>query len=143
MQAMSDISKSNFAPLSPEIFAEKFSRWLTTYAPQGFIAWGGATYWVIGNCKNILTERQDEVGVNVIRLIANTTPSYFWYTKGKSVAQRATDADVIDSENDDPVYHLVYTPWDWLLNRYGDDEMFPLDYEQLETITNNERSSLV
>ena len=126
-----------------KFFAEKFTRWLTTYAPQGFIAWGGATYWVIGNCKNILTERQDKVGVNVIRLSANTAPSYYWYTKGRSVAQKAADADVSDSDDDDPVYHLVYTPWDWLLNGYGDDEMFPLDYEQLETITNNERSSLV
>jgi hypothetical protein len=119
---MGKIAKGSFQMLSYEKYWKHIARYMITHAPQGYIAYNGTTNWVIGNCGCIFdkTLTQDKHnGVNVVQFCKDKSISYQWY-----VEPLKDDGDL------DPIYDLVFTPWDWLLEGEGDDEMFELDKHQ-------------
>lgn len=133
-EAMKEISLGQFFSLPPEEFQGKFARWLSTYTPQGHVAWHGDRYWVIDCGRNLKTEESHVVGVNVIRFRDGELPEFSWFSRNESHAEFATRADIIDPEDDDQVYQLAHVPWDWLISGLGDDHMFPLTQDQLEDL---------
>jgi hypothetical protein len=125
--AFEKITKDPFDILPYEVYWKKIARYMATHAPQGYIMWDGVSYWVIGNCAKILGDNKKEIGVNVIQINPDKSFGYQWFTFGKE--EWDSDAD-----EPDPTYTLVFDPWDWNLEGEGDDEMFELSEEQINSI---------
>lgn len=122
METMTAAWAASFDLISYETYWKKLARYMITHAPQGYIAWHGVPHWIIGNCDRLIgTSGADENGANLIQFNADKTVAYQWIT---------SPAD--PSEDRDPIYDLVFTPWDWLLSGDGDDRMFPLSKSQIK-----------
>lgn len=129
-RTMEEILAGPFALVPYRTYWTTLARYMLTYAPQGYIAWNGTSHWLIGNVGRLLGgprregEEVYENGVNLIQFNRDRTFTYAWYQRPKQ-------------EEDDPIYDLVYTPWDWLIAGIGDEEMFALDDGQVAHLREN------
>lgn len=116
-RTMDAIWKGGFDILPHEAYWRQIARYMITHAPQGYIAWNGVPHWIIGNCPRIVGAGGHSNGVNVLQFHEDRTFAYQWYSLPKPDPDR-------DEPN--PIYDLVFTPWDWLLEGEGDEKMFKL-----------------
>jgi hypothetical protein len=123
--AMEAIWDGAFEVVPHEIYWRKLARYMITHAPQGYAAWNDVPHWIIGNCDRLLGTGGGDNGANIIQFHPDRTLTYQWF----SLPDRGEDDD-----GPDAVYDLVYTPWDWLLEGQGDDEMFDLSKRQCDAI---------
>jgi len=124
-KTMDKIYNGPFSMLPYEKYWKHIARYMITHAPQGYVAYNGMTHWIIGNCGCIMNKdvkQEDQNGVNVVQFCKDRSISYQWYVEANA------------DEDNDPIYDLVFTPWDWLLEGEGDDEMFKLDASQLKEL---------
>jgi hypothetical protein len=115
-RTMEAVWGGSFDLLPHEIYWRRLARYMVTHAPQGYIAWNGVPHWIVGNCGRIVGTGGYENGVNILQFREDRTFAYQWYSLPESTNKSTYD----------PVYDLVFTPWDWLLEGDGDDKMFRL-----------------
>jgi hypothetical protein len=126
---MQKVWQRPFQVVPYELYWRKLARYMMTHAPQGYVAWEGISHWIIGNCGRIVrepTEDADADGVNLIQFLRDRTITFQWFPRVNP-----------EDDEDNPVNDLVFTPWDWLLEGQGDEEMFPLSTEQKQEISEN------
>lgn len=111
-------------PLSEEKYWRSFGRFMTTQAPQGYIAWNGKTYWIVllpgvnDNHKYV----KGTQGLHVIEF-SKDQMQYMW----------------LECKDDlpDDINSLVYTPWDWHLDGDHREKQKPLTDAQKKVLGEN------
>lgn len=121
---MNAIWNGGFDILPHEVYWRRIARYMITHAPQGYIAWNGVPHWIIGNCGRIVGSGGGDNGVNILQFHEDRTFAYQWYSLPET-----------DEDDYDAIYDLVFTPWDWLLDGQGDEEMFKLSKSLCEHLS--------
>lgn len=126
-KTMARAIRAGFQKLSEEDYWLKLGRYMMTHCPQGYVRWDGKSYWVIGAGDSNIRDPKDNDGVHLIGF-ADRTLSYQWLRGPAYKDIRDEDSEI------DGLYSLVYTPWDWLLEGAGDEDMFPLSADLVQAI---------
>ena len=124
-EIMTHAVRAGIGPLSAEDYWLKLGRYMMTHCPQGYLGWEGDSYWLI-YCGENIAKPKENVGVQLVRFKADGTLGYRWLNAPDF--RKFKDPDLEDEGDDlgSGLYRFAYTPWDWLLDGEGDDEMFRL-----------------
>jgi hypothetical protein len=132
-EAMARATRAGFKKLSEEDYWLKLGRYMMTHCPKGYVRWDDQSFWVICAGDANIYDPKDNDGLHLVGF-SDRTLSYRWLSSAAYADIRDEDREVDAGGLCLALYSLAYTPWDWLLEGAGDEEMFPLSAAVVQAI---------